>query len=208
MLTKARLLLWVTVLSGGGIASPLPALSDVILKESVTYYEVRGKSGRELFKSMVKNGPRVGRSGRDHALATTEYNYDIKNVDVEVRNGRCVPVDLDIVLSVKYTYPRWRARSGAKATTKQAWNRFNKTVIWHEKQHVRIAKELAQDYRKLLMKSRGRVSDQCNPSLLGSKWRIGMANLKHNRKQRQFDRRDLRPGGRGYEAQLNLLKAE
>ena len=208
MAIKTLLVVALSVLMGAGFTSILTAGSRVILKEQVTYYDVKGKSGRELFKSMVENGPKVGAANRSHALATTEYNYDIKNIDIEVRNGRCVPVDFDIVLSVKYTYPRLKARSGMNGETRDAWKSFNSTVVWHEKQHVKIAMELAEDYAKVLKRTRFPARDKCDAESLGFKWRVGMANLRHNRKQRRFDRKDLRPGGRGYEAQLRLIKAD
>ncbi|MEM7214773.1 MAG: DUF922 domain-containing protein [Pseudomonadota bacterium] len=183
------------------------AHSKVILKEQITYYNVKGRTGREIFKSMIENGPQLG-GRRGHALATTEYNYDVQNIDVEIRNGRCIPVELDVHLNVTYTYPRWVGNNAAKGTTQRAWKRFNKSVIWHEKQHVKIAMEYAKDYEKALRKSKLRASQNCSTASFGSVWRATRAALKHNRKQKQFDRRDLRPGGRGYEAQLNLIRAK
>ncbi len=208
MAIKFRLFLGFSVLLGAGFTSTLPANSKIILKEQVIYYDVKGRSGRELFKSMVENGPKVGRGDRNHALATTEYDYDIQNIDVELRNGRCIPIDFDIVVRVKYTYPRWRLRNGANKTTRRAWKTFNSTVVWHEKQHVKIAIELASDYEKVLRRSKFRARIDCELETLRFKWRVSLANLKHNRKQKRFDRKDLRPGGRGYAAQLQLLKAE
>ncbi len=208
MLLNARLVLALGLCFGVNSLDVSPANARVILKERVTYYDVKGKSGREIFKDMIENGPRVGRAVNNHALATTEYKYDIENIDVEVKNGRCVPVNFDIILRVKYTYPRWKSRASANRNTRRAWNVFNDTVIWHEKQHVKIAVELAEDYERVLKRTRFPARDDCNVDSLGFKWRVGMANLKHNRKQRRFDRKDLKPGGRGYEAQLNLIKAE
>lgn len=183
------------------------AKARVLIKEKVSYYDVSGKTGREIFKSMLDRGPKLGRKN-EHALATTQYEYDVKNVNVEIKNGRCVPKSLDVIVSVAYTYPRWRATKGAGRETRQAWKRFEKSVIWHEKQHVKIAKEYAVAYGKALKKARLKTSDNCTTASFGSVWRASSAALKHNRKQRQFDKRDLRPGGRGYEAQLNLIKAQ
>lgn len=179
----------------------------VLIKETVSYYDVTGTTGREIFKSMLDNGPKLGRRN-EHALATTEYEYDVKNVNVEIRNGRCVPKSLDVVLSVAYTYPRWRVSRNAGRETKSAWKRFEQSVVWHEKQHVKIAKEYADAYAKALKKTRLKTSDNCVSGSFATAWRASRAALKHNRKQRQFDKQDLRPGGRGYEAQLNLIKAQ
>ncbi|MGI9353445.1 MAG: DUF922 domain-containing protein [Rhizobiaceae bacterium] len=186
---------------------PDAARAKVVLKERTTFYKVNGKTGREIFKSMIDNGPKLG-GRRGHALATTEYEYDVKNIDVAIKDGRCIPLDLDIHVRVKYTYPRWTGNRGATSVTKNAWKNFSKSVIWHEKEHVKIAMEYAKDYEKVLKKTKLRVSQNCSQSSFSSAWRATRAALKHNRRQKQFDRRDLRPGGRGYEAQLELIKAK
>ena len=186
---------------------PVAAFAEVVLKEQTTFYKVRGKTGREIFKSMIENGPKLG-GRRGHALATTEYEYDVKNIDVAIKNGRCIPLDLDIHILVKYTYPKWTGSRGATKTTRRAWKKFSESVVWHEKEHVKIAMDYAKDYEKVLKKTKLRVSQNCSKASFSSTWRATRAALKHNRRQKQFDRRDLRPGGRGYEAQLELIKAK
>ncbi|MEO0329667.1 MAG: DUF922 domain-containing protein [Pseudomonadota bacterium] len=181
--------------------------AKVILKETTAYYSVVGKTGREIFKSMIDRGPRLG-GPKGHALATTEYKYDINNVDVEIKQGRCIPVRVDVVVRVKYTYPRWAGNRGARKSTRRAWKHFEKSVVWHEKQHVKIALDYAKEYQLALKKTRLRSSQNCTATSFSTTWRATRAALKHNRRQRLFDRQDLRPGGRGYEAQLRLLKAE
>ena len=189
------------------LSTSFGANARVILKETTTYYPVTGKTGKEIFKSMLDRGPKLG-GPKNHALATTEYNYDVKNVDVEVRRGRCIPIKMDVFVTVKYTYPKWMGSRGAKKSTKAAWNRFKKSVVWHEKQHVKIALDYANEYEAALKKTRLRANDNCKSASFTSAWRTTRAALKHNRRQRLFDRKDLRPGGRGYEAQLQLIRAQ
>lgn len=190
----------------GGAAVSQEATAGVIMKEKTKFYSVTGTNGREIFKSMLDKGPKLGKKN-EHALATTEYDYNIKNVQAEIRNGRCIPTHVDVEVTVLYTYPKWKGSSKANRNVRKAWKEFSKSVVWHEKQHVKIAMEYAKDYEKALKKIRLRTKDNCTKASFGSIWRASRAALKHNRKQRQFDRRDLRPGGRGYEAQLNLIKA-
>ena len=140
-------------------------------------------------------------------MATTEFDYEVTNIDVKVERGRCIAKDLDIVVSVKYLYPRWRKNKGASKATRTAWKNFEKAVIWHEGQHVKIAVDYAKEYEKLLKKMKLRTSNDCSRASALSKFGAMRAVLKHNRKQRQFDRRDLKRGGRGYNAQLELLNA-
>jgi len=199
--------MWAATLAGLSIVINADASADVILKKDISFYKVSGDTGKEIFKSMLDNGPKVGRRN-DHALATTEYEYDVTNVDVKIDRGRCVPTNLDVVVKVKYLYPKWRRSKSASKATRVAWGNFEKTVIWHENQHVKIALDYAKEYEKVLRKMRMRVSNNCSRASALSRFGVVRAALKHNREQRRFDRRDLKRGGRGYQAQLELLKAE
>ncbi len=209
MHTTFKPVMWAAALVASSFVftSSDPVQARVILKEKVSYYKVSGKTGKEIFKSMLDNGPKIGRRN-EHALATTEYEYDVTNVDVEIRRGRCVPTNLDVVVNVKYLYPSWRQNKSASRATRAAWKKFEKSVIWHEGQHVKIALDYAKDYEKVLKMMKLRVSNDCSTASALSRFSAVRAALKHNRKQRQFDRRDLKRGGRGYQAQLELLKAK
>ena len=56
----------------------------IILKEKTTYYNVHGKTGRQLYSSMLKNGPKLD-GLRGHVLAATILNYDVMNIKMEQR---------------------------------------------------------------------------------------------------------------------------
>ncbi len=143
------------------------ANAAVILKERITYYNVKGRTGREIFKSMIDRGPKLG-GRRGHALATTEYEYDVNNIDVIVKNGRCIANQLDVTVHVKYTYPKWIPNGSAKKSTRNAWKVFSKSVIWHEQQHVKIAMDYARDYEAALKKTKLRVSQNCSRASFSS----------------------------------------
>ena len=91
MATIRNLSILAVILLAGQISfSANVAESRVILKERISYYSVSGSTGREIYKNMVAKGPKLD-GLRGHALATTEYKYDIKNVKVGVEKGRCIP---------------------------------------------------------------------------------------------------------------------
>lgn len=58
------------------------------------------------------------------------------------------------------------------------------------------------------MKSRRRASSECEKETISERLRTSSAIRKHERLHRRFDRRDLRKGGTGYQALLELIKAE
>lgn len=179
----------------------------VILKEKTKFYTIKGTTGVEIYKSMLKNGPDHGGSLKD-VLASTSFKFDFKNDVFTVYKNRCVLTNLDIIVNVTYTYPKWRDSKKASAETRRAWKKFQKIAILHEKEHVKITRKFANDYEKLLRKSRRRAASECEDVSLSEKIRTSFAIRKHERLHRLFDRRDLRRGGRGYNALLELVKAK
>ncbi len=186
-------------------ALPTSSVARIVLKEKTKYYSVSGNNGQEIFSNMLEKGPKIkGRSG--HFLAITEIEYDIQNFKMDVVDGRCVTRNFDLIVRAGYTYPKWRGSNKAKSATRKAWKRFSREVVWHEKQHVNIAMDIAKEMEKVLRTTKGRASRNCNDI----SWKIGLKarriGTKHNRLQKRFDRTDLRRGGRGYKAQSDLMK--
>ena len=202
-MTRASLslILFVSILS----ILPTSSAARILLKETTSYYSVGGSNGQEIFKSMLEKGPKIsGRLG--HFLATTEIEYEFPNFTMEVVGGKCVPKNADIIVKANYTYPKWKGSAKASSATRRAWKNFSREVVWHEKQHVKIAMEYAKEMEKVLRTTFGYTSMNCSDL----SWKLGLKarrmGSKHNRLQKRFDRKDLRRGGRGYAAQANLIK--
>jgi len=178
----------------------------VIIREKVQYYTVTGHTGAEIYKSMLKNGPDHGESFKD-VLASTSFKFDFKNDEFKIKRDRCVLTNLDIIINVTYTYPRWAGSKKASAETRKAWENFSKVAVWHEKQHVKITENFAKEYERAVKRSRRKAASECTTETTGEKMRTSFAIRKHESRHRRFDRRDLRKGGRGYKALLNLVRA-
>lgn len=207
----SRMLLGLAVAFAVVFSNPLSPISQshakVILKEKIKYYTVTGKTGVDLYKSMVKNGPDHGGNKRN-VLASTSFKFDFKNDAFTIRGNRCILTNLDIVVDVTYTYPRWRGSKSASAATRKAWKNFEKAAVIHEKEHVKITRKFAKDYEKALMKSRRKASDDCAKQTVGELFRTSYQIRKHERLHKRFDKRDLGKRGRGYKALLELVKAK
>lgn len=192
-------------------ANPLAPIAQlqakVILNEKVKFYTVTGSTGAELYKSMVKNGPDHGGAKRN-VLASTSFKFNFENDVFTIRRNRCILTNLDIVVDVTYTYPKWRGSNKASAETRKAWMKFEKIAVLHEKEHVKITKKFAKDYQRALMKSRRKASDDCAKQSVGEMFRTTYQIRKHERLHKRFDRRDLGKRGRGYKALLELVKAK
>ena len=183
------------------------AVAKVSVKERTKHYTVSGNSGAEIFESMVKRGPKL--SGfRRKALASAEIEFVPRNVKVAQRKGRCVITSVEIRVLVQYTLPKWRQTKQASRNTRSAWKNFSKTAVWHEKQHTRIAKDHAKKIEQLLRSLRPSIRRNCNPQSFKLRSRLRSLNRQHERRQAAFDRKDLGKGGRGFKAQVKLLRAK
>ena len=182
------------------------ASARIILKEKTSYYTVTGSTGKELYASMLRKGPKL-KEIRGHVLAATKFEYGIINMKTAISGKYCVPESFDIVLNVEYIYPRWGGSKQATSATKSAWRNFSKTAVWHEKQHVKLSMEYARSFEKILKKLKSRISSNCSQTSFGHKWRATSAARKSNRLHKRFDRKDLGRSGRGYKALIALIRA-
>jgi len=205
------LILFVALLIAGAFTNTFPIVSSaearVIVREKVQFYRVTGNTGAEIYKSMLKNGPDHGETFKD-VLASTSFKFDFKNDEFKIQRDRCVLTNLDIIIDVTYTYPKWAGSRTASAETRKAWENFRKVAIWHEKQHVKITKNFAKEYERAVKRSRRKAASECATETTGERVRTSFAIRKHESRHRRFDRRDLRKGGRGYKALLNLVRAQ
>lgn len=206
-----KFILGLSFFVAGVFSSSLFSVSDahakVILKERVKFYTVTGSTGAELYKSMIKNGPDHGGNRKD-VLASTSFKFDFKNDVFQIKRNRCVLTNLDIIVDVTYTYPKWRGSKKASKATRRAWKNFEKIAVLHEKEHVKITRKFAKDYEKALKKSRRSAKLECEKQSVGERFRTTYQIRRHERLHRLFDRRDLKRGGRGYKALLELVKAK
>lgn len=207
----SKIMLGLAIVFAVIFSNPLAPISQlhakVILNEKVKYYTVTGSTGAELYRSMVKNGPDHGGAKRN-VLASTSFKFNFENDVFTIRRNRCILSNLDIVVDVTYTYPRWIGSKNASAETRRAWRNFEKIAVLHEKEHVKITKKFAKDYEKALKKSRRKASDDCAKQSVGELFRTSYQIRKHERLHKRFDRKDLGKRGNGYKALLELVRAK
>ena len=81
-------------------------------------------------------------------------------------------------------------------------------VVWHERQHAKIAKEYADGYEKVLREASLRKSSDCNILSLKAFLKRNRMERVNMKKQKAFDRAELARNGRGYRAQIGLRLAK
>ena len=163
------------------------ANAKVIIKETTVYYTLKGKDGGALGRYMESRGP--SKTKLSHAIASTQTHLKFNKTKVAGRRKNCVE-DTDIILNLKYTFPKWHGRKNASKTLGRAWDDFNKQLVIHEKRHGKIAKDAAYAFEKQLKGLKGKVSKDCSNFDHLARLRFAKICDALASRQNSFDRRD------------------
>ncbi len=188
-----------------------PSNAGVVLKERSTFYNVKGLTGRQIFRGFgVKksSSKKTLNFGGRHAIASTDFVVDVKNIRKTRRRNSCVIADADIVISVNYTFPRWVDEAKASPNMRNEWAKFMQYVVWHEKHHVNLAQEFAGQYLHLIKQTKYPLLEGC--ASLPDKARARLKKLVklHENKQKLFDRKENQVAGKSRQMQVALKRAK
>ena len=184
-LVVASLLLLGGLAFGGGTAE-----ARVIIKERTKHYNVSGNIGARIYKSMLRRGPRV--KGLRHVLALTEVKWKVGKPEIKIRGRHCTVRDVDIKVTITYTFPRWTGRKKASKKMRALWDRYYAALKKHENRHGKIYKQLTYAYEKEIKRARGRVSRECDDFGKKAMKRLDRLRQSYDAKQAAFDRREMR----------------
>lgn len=180
------------------MASTLAVRADVTVKTK--YYDIKGKTGLELFYDMNRKGPRHGFLTK--AIAQTQFKTDIKG-DLAYSNGVCHARGAKMVMEITYVYPR--PVDKLPPALSRRWKRFQATNVAHEEMHGRLAKKMVGDVNRTLRGFRMADGQSCraaNAKLMKELDRIVVA---YNKSQVDFDKREHRDGGPVEKSVLALI---
>ncbi|MFD0917760.1 DUF922 domain-containing protein [Pseudahrensia aquimaris] len=180
------------------------AQARVIIKERTTYYNVSGKTGKALFASISKRGPKLNAR---HAIATTTSSIKLRNLKPKITSTRCRVGSVDVIANITYRYPRWSGERNASPAVRKAWKRFMKKVVQHEEIHGQIAKDQARSLERAMKRSSGRISRGCADFGRSVSRKFNSIVRQADRAHRRLDRRDGRVWSRNARLQRALFKA-
>ena len=172
------------------------------IKERTQYYSITGKTGKQLFRSIGRRGPRRG-----HAIATTKTSVKIRNIRTKKRGRSCVVTRADVIVTLTYTLPRWRGSTRASRRVRKRWNAFAARVNRHEKKHGQISKNYAKKLYREIRRMKGRVSRNCRDFGKRAERRIVKLQSQAERQHALFDRREDRSSARVRRLQVALISA-
>lgn len=109
----------------------LPNIPEIETRVALTYYDVRGTSERELNRSLSTTGP---------AGFTAQTDYQLEpRWQYEDRGSECVVTNIDLLVDILITYPRWVDEERAPRRMRQQWATRMARLEIHENGHAVLA---------------------------------------------------------------------
>lgn len=140
-----------TSVKSANVASPTAAAEVEIEPSVMKYFDIYGRTPRELQASILVNGP-FSELLQRHVNATCGWGITWK-FDYLQDKGRCRINKFKITLSTVITFPRWQNPEAADDATRAIWSRASKEIQVHEDGHkangIEAANVLARRLRGL-----------------------------------------------------------
>lgn len=113
---------------------------------STGYYEVSGKTGKELDRSISRNAPMRG-----HAFAATQLTILPVSVTTGLDEQGCRVTSAKFKVNAKITMPRWTNRKGASKNLQNGFDMFADYARLHEDIHVKIGEAAAREMERAVL---------------------------------------------------------
>jgi predicted secreted Zn-dependent protease len=186
------------------IVTSAPAAAKIRVSESTSYYQIQGRNGTDLGRSMIRGGSQTTRL--QHAIAATATRFSFENPTIEVERGQCVLKRVDVVLDITYYYPNWSGKASAGPALRHSWDQFYAELVRHEQMHGTIAKKFAQRIEKEMLRMRGNVALGCRDFGANAQRRFDELAAQLKGLQAAFDAREQLGSSRISQLQVRLLK--
>jgi predicted secreted Zn-dependent protease len=135
-----------------GISLPLSASADVVVRKSISYFQIGGRTAAELDAELSRKGPFTQASGSRHPGATQiRFGGDLTYA---LRGNRCAVEDVRVTVDTKLIIPRWKNRNRASQEMATLWDALSSDIKRHEERHAEIARQHAKLLEQRLLKLR------------------------------------------------------
>ena len=168
--------------------------------EKTEHYNVSGKSGIELYRSIGERGPKVG-VGR--AIAYTDFKLLWSRDYRPQPDGSCTLVTARPSLTINYRLPR--ASGDMPAPVKRKWDVFAAGVAAHEKVHGEFIIDLVKAIEKTSIGLTAPNDPKCQKVRAELQTRLGPLSDEQRKRSREFDAVELRDGGNVHQLVLDLV---
>ncbi|MGQ2903195.1 MAG: DUF922 domain-containing Zn-dependent protease [Neoaquamicrobium sediminum] len=179
---------------------PATAHADWKPVEKIEHYQVSGRSGIDLYRSIGENGPQVG-AGR--AIAFTDFKLLWSRDYRPQPDGSCTLVSARPSLTIIYRLPK--ASGDMPAATRRLWETFVTGVAAHEKVHGEFIVDLVKAIEATSIGLSAPNDPDCQKVRAELQSRLGSLSQEQRRRSREFDRVELTDGGNVHRLVLALV---
>lgn len=126
-------------------ASPRFVQTEPAIKEQLKYYDVSGRSLRDVSGLILSASP-ITIDGKKHI---GYCHYDIRwQYRYASDSGWCAITSVAVTVDITSTMPRWTDYPGAQPEAQEKWNSFFARLSEHEEGHARLYREAARDIER------------------------------------------------------------
>ncbi len=179
---------------------PAAAHADWKPVEKIEHYQVSGRSGIDLYRSIGENGPQVG-VGR--AIAFTDFKLLWSRDYRPQPDGSCTLVSARPSLTIIYRLPK--ASGDMPAATRRLWETFVTGVAAHEKVHGEFIVDLVKAIEATSIGLSAPNDPDCQKVRAELQSRLGPLSQEQRRRSREFDQVELTDGGNVHRLVLALV---
>lgn len=179
---------------------PAAAHADWKPVEKIEHYQVSGRSGIDLYRSIGENGPQVG-VGR--AIAFTDFKLLWSRDYRPQPDGSCTLVSARPSLTIIYRLPK--ASGDMPAATRRLWETFVTGVAAHEKVHGEFIVDLVKAIEATSVGLSAPNDPDCQKVRAELQSRLGPLSQEQRRRSREFDQVELTDGGNVHRLVLALV---
>lgn len=135
-----------------GISLPPSASADVVVRKSISYFQIGGRTAADIDAELSRKGPFTQASGNRHPGATQiRFGGDMTYTR---RGNRCAVDDVRVTVETKLILPRWKNRKRATQDMATLWDALASDIKRHEERHAEIARQHAKLLEQRLLKLR------------------------------------------------------
>ncbi len=147
---RLRAALTLAVLTG--LTLPPSAEAEVVVRKSISYFQISGRTASELDTELSRKGPFTQATGARHPGATQiRFGGDLTYTR---RGTRCAIEDVRVVVETKLILPQWKNRKRASQDMALLWDALSSDIKRHEERHAEIARQHAKLLEQRLLKLR------------------------------------------------------
>ena len=168
--------------------------------ERIEHYQVSGRTGIELYRSIGEKGPVIG-IGR--AIAYTDFKLLWSRDYRPQPDGSCTLATARPSLTITYRLPKGPA--DLPPATRQAWQTFLDGIVAHEKVHGDIIVDMVRQIEAVSVGLNAPADPGCKKVREALQGKLGALSQEQRRRSRDFDRDEMSDGGNVHRLILALV---